>query len=62
MCQSQKEGMVDIWNIDTGTLLHSLKGHAGDIYDAAFSPDESKLITASEDKSVKIWDLASGQN
>lgn len=30
----------------------------GSIYSATFSPDNSKLLTASADKSVKLWDVS----
>jgi len=36
-------------------------GHAGGIYSCSWSPDSTKLLTASADRSCKIWDAASGE-
>jgi len=35
----------------------TLVGHRGAIYDLAFSPRGQKLCTASEDRTVRVWDL-----
>ena len=45
---------------------HALKervvlGHQGTVYSAAFSPDGQRIVTASADKTARIWDAASGQ-
>jgi WD domain, G-beta repeat len=45
---------------------HALKervilGHQGTVYSAAFSPDGLRIVTASADKTARIWDAASGQ-
>lgn len=36
----------------------TLKGHTDWIYSVQFSPDGKSLITASRDKTVKVWDLS----
>jgi WD40 repeat protein len=46
-------------------LFHSdgrtLTGHTDEASGVAFSPDESRLVSVSKDKTVRVWDTASGQ-
>ena len=44
----------------TGAHLQTLIGHRGFVRSLAFSADGTQLISASEDKSVRCWDLAGG--
>ncbi|KAH9444827.1 hypothetical protein Pst134EB_025086 [Puccinia striiformis f. sp. tritici] len=57
-------GNVTLWewiaNNQTGAIQQvkaNLIGHRGAIYDLAFSPLGQKLCTASEDRTVCVWDL-----
>src|SRR5438874_2456344 len=38
-----------------------LLGHEGFIWSAAFSPDGTQLVTAAADKTVRLWNVGSGQ-
>ena len=38
-----------------------LRGHDELVYSAAFSPDGSRIVTASFDKTARIWDAATGK-
>src|SRR6516162_3459757 len=39
----------------------ALGGHKREVNSAAFSPDGSRIVTASEDKTARIWDAASAK-
>ena len=39
----------------------ALGGHDGSVHSAAFSPDGSRIVTASADKTARIWDAASAK-
>nr|XP_019942440.1 PREDICTED: WD repeat-containing protein 1 [Paralichthys olivaceus] len=56
-------GQIFIYNGKTGEAAGSLggeKAHSGGIYAISWSPDSSQLISASGDKTVKLWDVGAG--
>jgi WD40 repeat protein/serine/threonine protein kinase len=50
-----------LWNAESGDMLHVLSGHQGGVVSAAFSPDGSRLATASHDGTARIWRVSDGQ-
>src|ERR1043166_1243749 len=46
---------------DGPALLQTLKGHSSAVFALAFTPDGKFLITGSFDKTLKMWDPATGQ-
>jgi WD40 repeat protein len=44
-----------------GTDIRSLDGHTAAVYDVAVSPDGDRVLSASEDRTIQLWSLQSGE-
>jgi len=56
------DNAIQLWDMKSGgTELSLITGHTDSINDIAFSPDGTKLASGSYDKSVRIWDVATGE-
>ncbi|WP_019816397.1 WD40 repeat domain-containing protein [Saccharomonospora saliphila] len=57
------DGRALVWDTGSGGPLdYALSGHTETVWDVAFSPDGTRLATASgEERGVRIWEVASGE-
>jgi len=42
-------------------LSEKTNAHSGRIFSVAFSPDGTKIVSGSEDKTIKVWDSGAPQ-
>lgn len=52
---------VRLWSVETGKLLHTLRGHSDEVCALSFSADGKRLASASEDLQVIVWDVVAGK-
>ncbi len=48
---------VQLWDVATGKLLATLRGHEGQVNCLAYSPDGKCLASGSYDRTVRLWDV-----
>ncbi len=51
-----------VWDLRTGRCIMFMEGHLKSILSVDFNPNGYHIATASEDNSVKIWDLRQIKN
>ncbi|CAL8234280.1 unnamed protein product [Boreogadus saida] len=48
-----------IWTVDDFRLRHTLTGHSGKVLAARFLLDNTRIVSGSYDRTLKLWDLRS---
>jgi len=52
---------IHLWDAVTGRQRYALSGHKSHVHAVAFSPNGKTLASGSVDATVKLWDVASGE-
>ena len=56
----EQEGVIGIWNAQTGKRLQLLVGHDNWVLKLAVTADGTRLISTDENRTTRIWQLSSG--
>ncbi|GIY28466.1 putative wd40 domain protein [Caerostris darwini] len=55
-----RDRIVKVWQLNSGELHASLKGHSASVTCVAFSPNGLFAVSGSEDATLKVWGLTLG--
>jgi WD40 repeat protein len=58
---TDSESPVSLWDVETGQLIHSMKGHTAWVESVGFHPDNRTAFSMSMDRTIIIWNLDTGE-
>lgn len=53
--------VVTLWNAEDGSVIRKFEGHTEQVSLVEFSVKGSRIISMAEDKTVRVWDTATGE-
>lgn len=53
-------GTLKVWDLQAGTELATLSGHTGWVRAVAVTPDDRWVVSVSDNRRLKVWDLRDG--
>jgi WD40 repeat protein len=61
LATGDKAGVVQVWDVATGTRQFQLAQQSGPVDSVAFSPDGQNLLTVSHENVARLWSAADGK-
>ncbi len=56
-----EDGVVRLWDGDSGVMLRALHGHEGPVLSVTLSPDGHNLASGSADNTIRFWSIDTGR-
>ncbi len=53
--------MVQIWDFESGRVLHRIDAHQASVFDVGFIPGTNQIVSAAYDDYVRYWDWTTGE-
>lgn len=60
LASASNDCTIKVWDLNAGTLKHTLSGHIDPVNTIAVTSDGKYVISGSDDCTVKIWDINTG--
>ncbi|XP_071961162.1 NACHT domain- and WD repeat-containing protein 1-like isoform X2 [Antedon mediterranea] len=57
---SASNAIINVYELSSGVEIHNLTGHSSPVSSIFISKDDMILVSGSDDKSVKVWSVATG--
>lgn len=57
ICAGGEEGVVKLFDVSSKSLMRLFKGHTAAVHRNYFIPGKPQIISCSDDKTVKLWDI-----
>ena len=61
LAAGDSDGFISLFDTKTNLKINKIKAHKLAVNHLSFSPDDSRIVSASFDQTAKIWDVASGK-
>ena len=61
LATGSRDKMIKVWSVDTGVCLFTFSGHDNWVRALLFHPSGKYLLSCSDDKSIRAWDLSKGK-
>ncbi|KAI0186797.1 WD40-repeat-containing domain protein [Xylaria flabelliformis] len=62
LISTSNDGTVGIWDANSGKMMRKLEGHRNWVRSAVLSPDEQFVASASDDRTVRVWNIKDSLN
>ena len=61
LASTSNDRTIRLWDVATGTHIHTLTGHDSQVNSVAFSPNSSTLASGDSGGKIRLWDVTTGQ-
>ncbi|EDN02269.1 predicted protein [Histoplasma mississippiense (nom. inval.)] len=61
-CTSNFDDKIRLWDLKRVAIHSTLEGHVDSVSSIAFSPDGEYIVSASLDKSIRLWEVKKGRS